>query len=390
MKEVRFGIVGVGNMGGGHLNNLRNGLVRGARLTAVCDVRPERLDWALGEMPALKTYDNLDAMLDGGEIDALIIAVPHYSHPPMAIAAFKRGIHVMTEKPAGVYTKQVREMNEAAAKAEADGVVFGIMYNVRTYGAFRKMREMVQNGELGELKRVNWLITSWYRSQAYYDSGGWRATWAGEGGGVIMNQCPHNLDIWQWICGMPVKVRAFCKEGHWRDIEVENDVTAYVEYANGATGVFVTSTADSPGTDRFEIAGDKGKLVHEDGKLTFYRLKTPESVFNASNGSMFGQPEWEKAEVETDGSYTQHPGVLQAMVDKINGEGELVAKGEEGIRGLTIANAMYLSSWKDKTVTLPLDEDEYYEALQEKIRGSKSTKTVREVDGDVNNSFYKA
>jgi len=283
-------------------------------------------------------------------------------------------------------------MNEAAVKAEAEGVLFGIMYQVRTYCAFRKMRQMVMDGDIGEMKRCSWLATSWYRPQAYYDSGGWRATWSGEGGGVIMNQCPHNLDIWQWICGMPVRVRAFCKEGHWRNIEVENDVTAYVEYENGATGVFVTSTADTPGTDRFEIVGDKGKLVHEDGKLIFYRLKTPESVFNAESTSMFAQPENERTEIELDGSFPQHAGVLQAMVNCINGGGELVARGVEGIRGLTIANAMYLSSWKDKTVSLPLDEDEYYEALQEKIRASRSekTKTVREIDSDVSGSFYRA
>ncbi|MCL2461286.1 MAG: Gfo/Idh/MocA family oxidoreductase [Defluviitaleaceae bacterium] len=389
MKDVRFGIVGIGNMGSGHLTSFKNGLIRGGVLTAVCDIRPERLEWAKAQTPSLKTFDNLEAMLNSGEIDALIIAVPHYFHPPMAIEAFKHKIHVMTEKPAGVYTRQVREMNEAAAKAEADGVVFGLMYNVRTSSVFKKMREMVMNGDIGEMRRCNWIITSWYRPQSYYNSGGWRATWSGEGGGVLMNQCPHNLDIWQWICGMPVKVRAFCHEGYHRDIEVENDVTAYVEYENGASGVFVTSTSEAPGTDRFEIVGDKGKLICLDGKLTFYRLKVPEPVFNAQTTESFPNPEYDVTEIETDGAYPQHPGVLNAMIEKINGQGELIARGEEGIRGLTICNAIYLSAWKDKTVTLPLDEDEYFEALQEKVRGSKAKTTVQEADTDMAKSFYK-
>jgi predicted dehydrogenase len=265
------------------------------------------------------------------------------------------------EKPAGAHTKAVREMNEIAAKS---GVVFGIMYNNRTIPIYQKMREIVQSGELGEIKRSSWLITSWYRPQAYYNTDGWRASWKGEGGGVLLNQCPHNLDLWQWICGMPKKVTAFLHEGKWHDIEVEDDVTAYVEYENGATGVFVTSTADTPGDNRFAVMGDNGKLVCENGKLIFYKLKVPEREFNRVNTVMFGEPKHEVVEYDCSGEGTMHSGILTAFIEKIQGKGEMYAEGTEGINGLMISNAMHLSAWLNKTVELPIDEDLFWEELR--------------------------
>lgn len=363
LNKVRFGIAGVGIMGSGHAHNLLEGKVPGGVLAAVCDIDPAKLEWVKQQHPDVAVFENTQAMFDSGAIDAVVIATPHYFHPPIAMEAFARGIHVMSEKPAGVYTKQVREMNEAAAQS---GVVFGIMYNVRTEPVYRKMREMVKNGELGEIKRTSWLITNWYRPQAYYNSGSWRATWKGEGGGVLLNQCPHNLDIWQWVCGMPQKVTAFCHEGKWHDIEVEDDVTAYVEYPNGATGVFITCTADAPGDNRFEIMGDKGKLVLEDGKLTHYRLKVSEREFNRVNTVLFGSPEYETVSVACEGEASHHAGVLAAFAEKVQGRGELYAHGSEGINGLTLSNAMHLSSWLGKTVELPLDEDLYLAELQKK------------------------
>lgn len=235
MDNVKFGIVGLGNMGQGHILNFIAGGINNASITAVCDIKQDKLDWAkeaLGEGVAL--YDNAEEMFSSADIDAVLIATPHYLHPPMAISALNHNLHILVEKPAGVYTKQVKEMNEAAQKSEK---VFGIMFNQRTNPLYLKTRDLVSSGELGEIKRTIWIITDWYRTQKYYDSGEWRATWAGEGGGVLMNQSPHQLDLWQWICGMPVRVRAFCNIGKFHNIEVEDDVTAYVEYANGASMV---------------------------------------------------------------------------------------------------------------------------------------------------------
>ncbi|MGN7457072.1 Gfo/Idh/MocA family protein [Paenibacillus pasadenensis] len=371
---IRIGVIGLGNMGSAHAGYLARGEVEGAVLTAVADPVAARRDWAQEQLGnEVRTYGSTQELIASGEVDAVLIATPHYAHPEEAKAAFRAGLHVLVEKPAGVYTKQVREMNEAAA---ASGRVFSLMYNQRMNPLYRKMRELIADGELGELRRINWIITDWYRPQSYYDSGGWRATWAGEGGGVLMNQSPHNLDLFQWITGlMPSRIRAFCGFGKHRDIEVENDVTAYAEYANGATGVFITSTCDAPGTNRLEISGERGKLVAEDGKLTFWRLRVPEPEFNRDYKGGFGSPETWRIEVPLPGGDPQHHrAVTRNWVDGIRTGAPLAAPGEEGIRGLELCNAMLLSTWTDGWVELPLDEERYLQALQERIDASSSRK----------------
>ncbi len=371
MQSVRIGIVGLGNMGTGHASYLIEGQVIGGVLAAACDVRPERLSEAKAEWgDRVKLFDSPEAMFRSGEVDGVIICTPHYEHPKQAIAAFDHGLHVLVEKPAGVYTKQVRAMNEAAAKS---GKVYGMMYNQRTNPLYQKLKELIASGELGEIRRTNWIITNWYRSQSYYNSGGWRATWAGEGGGVLINQDPHQLDLWQWTTGlMPKRIRAFCQFGKHRDIEVENDVTAYVEYENGASGVFVTSTYETPGTNRFEITGDRGKIVIENDNMTFWRLRELESEFNARNTEPFAQPECWKIEVPVSPNAAEHVHITRDWTQSILQGTPLIAPGEEGIRGLTISNAMLLSTWKDSWVELPIDEDLFEAKLQEQIDKSKA------------------
>ncbi len=386
VQPVRFGIIGVGNMGKSHINMHIKGEHKELRITAIADINAERLAASAELLPGVKTYDTAEALIDSGEVDAVIIATPHYDHSPIAQYAFAKGVHVLTEKPAGVYAKQVREMNEAAAKTD---LVFGIMYNQRTNCVYRKMRELVQSGELGEIRRVSWIITDWYRTQAYYNSGGWRATWAGEGGGVLLNQCPHNLDLWQWICGLPVKVQAFCHEGKWHDIEVEDDVTIYAEYANGATGTFITTTGDCPGTNRFEITLDGGKLVCENNKLMLYKLNGKVSEHCATATEGFGWIEGEWIEVETDGRNKQHSEVTNKFAAAVLRGEPLVANGEEGIRGLSISNAAHLSSWLGKAVELPVDEDVYFAELNKKIATGNAVKAnvVECVQGDMSSTF---
>lgn len=384
VDKVRVGIIGIGNMGSHHANYIAKGEIPGAQLTAVCDTNPDRLKWArenLGE--DVKIFDSSDALFASKCVDGVMIVTPHYDHPPLAIEAFKHGLHVLIEKPAGVYTKQVREMNEVAQKTDR---VFSIMYNQRTNPIYQKVRDLVQTGELGEIKRTIWIITNWYRTQSYYDSGGWRATWAGEGGGVLLNQDPHQLDLWQWMAGMPKRVRAFCGFGKYHDIEVEDDVTGYVEYDNGATGLFVTSTGEAPGTNRFEISADRGKLVVEDNKLTFWRLRTPERQFNKEWKSGFGMPECWKCEIPIKGVETGHRGITKNWIEAILKGKELLAPGIEGIRGLEISNAMYLSSWIDDWVDIPVDEDLFYAELKKRIE----TSTYKKEEGGVTTADRKS
>ncbi len=376
MDIVRIGVIGVGNMGGNHVGYLANGDIPGAKLTALCDTNAEQL----ARMKALSrenvaTFEEADALMQSNQIDAVIVATPHYDHPPLAIKALERGLHVMIEKPAGVYTRQVREMNEAAEKSDR---VFGLMFNQRTLGQHQKLKELVGSGELGELRRTNYIITSWFRAQSYYDSGGWRATWAGEGGGVLANQCPHNLDLWQWICGMPVRMRAFCAFGKYHAIEVEDDVTAYVEYENGATGVFITTTGEAPGTNRMEITGDNGKVVMEEGKITFWRNRTPAHIFNKEWKGGFGSPETWECEIPFKSGGEEHRGITQNWVQAILNGTPLLAPAVEGINGVQLSNAMLLSTWLDDWVDIPVDENLYYEKLQERINQSTINKDPSE------------
>ena len=316
MDKVRLGIIGAGNMGSGHIGNYQKGLLPEIEITAVADRRKERRDWAkeaLGEGVAI--FDEGSELIASGKVDAMLIAVPHYQHPGLAIEGFRHGLHVLCEKPAGVYTKQVREMNAEADKHK--DLVFGMMFNQRTNCVYRKIKEMIDGGELGQLKRVNWIITDWYRTQYYYDSGAWRATWDGEGGGVLLNQCPHQLDLVQWLCGLPCRVRAFLHEGKWHDIEVEDDVTAYFEYPNGATGVFITTTGDAPGTNRLEISGEMGKIVCENDKILFYKNDVSDREFCRTATEGFAKPPCTTIEVETDGRNLQHVEVVNQFVAAI-------------------------------------------------------------------------
>lgn len=384
MEQVRLGIIGIGGMGSGHAQNIAEGRAPELRLTAVADPGESRREWAREKLPGeVAVFSDGRELIDSGVCDAVLVAAPHYIHPELVIYALEHGLHAISEKPAGVYTKQVREMNEVAEKS---GKVFAIMLNQRTNCVYRKMHDLISSGELGQMKRVNWIITDWYRTQSYYDAADWKATWDGEGGGVLLNQCPHQLDLLQWLCGMPARVRAFCHEGKWHDIEVEDDVTAYLEYPNGATGVFVTTTADAPGTNRLEITMEMGKLVCENGRLMLYRLSENERTFCRTSREGFAKPEYTLEEVETDGQNEQHIGVLKAFAGKILRGTPLVAEGTEGIRGLTLSNAMYLSAWLDRMVEIPFDEELFLKELN-KRRETSGKKTGSGVVFDTKGTY---
>ena len=369
MDEVKYGVIGVGNIGSSHAEKLFEGHIKNAKLTAICYHNPKLLK-PLNEKygDSVTLFESTDEFYNNSELyDAVVIATPHREHTRLATIGFEHEKHVIIEKPAGVYAKQVRELNEVAEKS---GKKFGIMYNQRTNPIYQKVRDIVQSGELGDLKRMIWIVTNWYRPQSYHDSGSWRSTWALEGGGVLINQCPHNLDLWQWMIGMPDKIQAFASYGKYYNIEVEDDVTAYAQYKNGATALFVTSTGETPGTNRLEISGDMGKLVVEDDKLTFWRNRISEREFNKECKDVFGNPECFKCEIPINSTTSGHVGIFQNFTNAIlNGE-ELLAPGIEGINGLQISNAIHLSSWTGDLVELPIDEDLFYEKLEEKIKNS--------------------
>ncbi len=381
MRKVKLGIIGIGNMGYNHLQNIWMNINPEIEVTAVADINPERIEWAKkaivehrekypeSNIPDMAYFADGSDLIKSGTCEAILIAVPHYDHPRYAVEGLDNGLHVMCEKPAGVYTLEVRKMIEAADRHPE--LKFGMMFNQRTNCVYRKMKEIIESGELGEIRRTSWIITNWYRPQSYYDSGAWRATWSGEGGGVLLNQAPHNLDLWQWICGMPCKVDAKMHFGKWHDIEVEDDVTVYVEYPNGATGTFITTTGDAPGANRFEIVCDGGTLICEGNILTLKKLEMFETEFTKTCTGLFGSPKCEVSEVETDGRNRQHAEVREKFAAAILRDEPLVADGREGINGVTLSNAMHLSAWTGKTVELPFDEVLYKDLLMERVKNSR-------------------
>ena len=385
MSKIRLGVIGVGNMGRSHCKNIKDGKCPEIELVAISDRNPKRIQAMKDDgYENVIYFEDAEAMMDSGLIDSVLVAIPHYYHAEYAIMAMKKGLHVMVEKPAGVYTKQAREMNDVAKETD---VVFAMMFNQRTNHIYRKAKELVSSGQLGALRRVNWMITNWYRPQFYYDSGDWRATWSGEGGGVLLNQCPHQLDLLQWICGLPVSVHAFLKFGQWHEIEVEDDVTAYMEFENGATGCFVPSTGDAYGTNRLEIQLEKGKIVIENNEIKAWEFVMSEPEFSKTTENPFAKMEKKELEIETDGKNEQHYGVMNAFAGAILRGEPLVANGEEGINGLMLSNAMHLSAWTESKVTLPIDEDVYYEELMKRVKTSKRKTNAVEAVADTSGSY---
>ena len=370
----RIGMIGVGRMGSYHMKNIIEGKISNARITAVCDIDEENLyseKDRLGDN--VKYFENYEDLLKSGLVDGVLIATPHYAHPIISKAAFEAGLHVFCEKPAGVFTKDVREMNEASKKTDK---VFQMNFVMRNSNSFKTVKKIIDSGELGEIRRFVWIITNWYRTQAYFDCGDWRATWAGEGGGTLINQNPHQLDLVQWMFGVPQRVRSFCYFGKRRDIEVEDEATIYMEYPNGAVGLYMTSVSEFPGTNRLEIAGDKGKIVVEKDKITFFKLAESESEYNKNTTSTSGSISMEEIDVEYEPNTIEEGQI--AMINNwveaaVNGA-QLISPGTEGINSLSLSNAAYLSSWNDDWVNIPFDEDEFLTKLNEKIKNSTYVK----------------
>ncbi|MCE5324656.1 Gfo/Idh/MocA family oxidoreductase [bacterium] len=364
--NVRLGIIGLGVIGNHHANYLRAGDVKRCEFTAVCDIDPSRIE----KFSDLKRFTSSEEMIRSGEVDAVLISTPHYSHTTIGIDALEQGLHVLVEKPISVHKADCERLLAAHKDPKQ---VFAVMFNLRTIGWWKKLKYLIDSGELGEIVRVNWTCTDWFRSEAYYANGGWRGTWSGEGGGVLMNQCPHYLDLWQYFFGMPESVRAFCRFGVRHNVEIEDEVTAYMEYANKATGVLITSTGEFPGTNRLEVAGEQGKVVIEGGKFSYTRNEVQTTQFSRTCPAGFVFPPIWNIDIPVKAG-GQHSEITQNFVDAILDGTPLISPAEDGIRSVELANAMLYSTLTDSTVRLPLDSKAFEKELQRLIAESKFVK----------------
>jgi predicted dehydrogenase len=378
MQTVRIGLVGLGNMGRAHRASIRAGKVEGLTLTAICD-RAESLP---DPVPGEAQFTDFDTMLQSGTIDAVLIATPHYFHTSMGIAALNAGLHVMVEKPLSVHKADCERL---IAAHKGPQQVFGAMFQLRTDPIYQQIKSLITDGELGTIRRILWDCTDWFRTETYYASGGWRATWKGEGGGVLLNQCPHNLDLYQWLFGMPDQVTGFCQFGRYHDIEVEDDVTAHFRYSNGTHATFITSTGEAPGRNLLQISGERGILSLEGRSLRFSRNRTPMSEFSAASSAGFAKPESWSIDLPIPQGSASHNEVLQNFTNAILHGSPLIAPAAEGIRSIELANAILLSSWKNQSIDLPMDSAEYEQQLLHRINSSthiKKTPPPRSISQD--------
>jgi len=382
MNKVRLGIIGMGNMGKFHADYLLAGKVSRCELTAFTEPSGVSRD----RYRQLEHFDSAVKLLRSGKVDAVIIATPHFSHTTIAIEALEQGIHVLVEKPISVHKADCERLIE---KARSRKHVFAAMFQLRTDPKFKKLKSLLDQKTVGKITRVNWIITDWFRTEAYYSSGGWRATWRGEGGGVLLNQCPHNIDLLLWLCGVPSRVRGFCQLGHYHKIEVEDQVTAYIEWPNGATGVFITSTGESPGTNRLEIAGEMGKIVLEGNKIAFTRNESSMLEFNKTSKAGFARPDVWNVEIPFENTGPRHEAIVQNFVDAILDGVPLIAPGAEGLHSVEFANAVLYSSLEERTIELPLDSKAYEAKLQQLIANSTLEKTVVRTSEDFTKSFNR-
>lgn len=366
-KTLRFGIVGAGVIATEHAKGIA--AVEGAKLTAVADIVRASAE-AVAAPAGAKVYDNYLDMIRSGEVDVVNICTPHFLHPPVAFAAFKRKLHVLTEKPMASQVSAARKMVEAANKA---GVTFAVVFQSRTLPMYKRARELIRSGRLGKLQRATWTATAWFRTQTYYNSGGWRGTWGGEGGGVLLNQCPHTLDMYQWLVGMPSRVHGFVGLGKYHRVEVEDEATAVLEYQNGMVGHIIATTGEWPGVNRFEIAGDRGRMTIEGGKLKL--SLTDVSIDHFCRNDPVAKSDG-PAMVETEETFPPeggtHADVVRNLVDAIRNGAPLIVTGDDGIGSLELANAILLSGVRRKPVDLPLKAAAYDRLLKELIAKAKA------------------
>ncbi len=379
-NNVKIGVVGAGNIAKQHIENIVNMHVLSAEIVAICS----RTKTDLCSKYDLTHFTDYKSLIDSAELDAVIIATPTMSHFEIAKYALQNNLHVMLEKPMGLSSYE----GELLIDYQTENSKFALMLNQRTDPLFIKMKEIVESGVLGEIQRTHWTMTNWFRPEIYFQVSDWRATWKGEGGGLLVNQAIHNLDVFQWICGMPSELHSFCEFGKYHDIEVEDEVTAFLRYQNGATGMFVGSTGESPGVNRFDIIGDLGSLLFDSGKLTLITNSQSTSAFNQQTNDMFGMPSSIQTQIEINKSVNQHALVMTNFVNAILDGEPLLAPAIDGLASLDIANAMLLSSWKNQSVNFPLARREYQTYLDERIKQSSlRRKSSRQANVDMSASY---
>lgn len=379
---LRIGVIGLGNIGARHVSTLLSDATPSMTLTAVAS--------RSGVPAALKLPDSVvwipdcQSLVDSGLVDAVLVASPSHAHGSMGAAVLSAGLHLLMEKPLGVSVAEARQL----VAMKKPGQIFAVMLNQRFDPAYARMKTLIGAGAIGTVQRINWTMTQWYRPDVYFRVSEWRGTWPGEGGGVLLNQCIHNLDILQWLAGMPGRVRAFAGFGRYHDIDVEDEVSAYLEFGDGATGVVVASTGEAPGINQIDVVGDRGTLRFDGRQMTKQLSEQSVAEHCRDTLELFGLPTFSSELEVFDTPVDQHAELLRNFAAAVIDSDTLLTPAEEGLKSLELANAMLLSSWVDESVDLPLDAERYAHELVKRIRSSGfRAPEALEVKTDIEKSF---
>jgi len=372
MKKVRIGIIGVGGMGSAHCISAKE--LKETKLVFVCDI-DEKIAKAKSKEFGVPYFTDYKKAFKSGLCDAVVIATPHWIHPEIAIFAFKNGLHVLSEKPIAVTVADADRMIKAAKDNKK---VFAVMFQKRTTSFVKKLTEIIKSAAIGEVTRTL-CIDPWYRTQSYYDSGTWRATWAGEGGGVLINQSSHTIDLFTYIAGLPAKVEAKTRTSLHK-IEVEDEVAVSLEYKNGGWGYFYTSTCEPAGKDAslyMEIAGEKGKIVVSGTDITLYTYSVPVSKFTHQSKGMWSSLDVKEEKVKLDKDVLGHREIMRNFAMAIHKKEKLISPGQEGLNAVEFFNACILSGMKNKAVKIPVNRNEYNSLMKNLVKNSKAKKNVK-------------
>lgn len=373
-KKVRMAIIGIGNMGRTYACNIADGFVEGMELTAVCCRNEEGRRWAkerLGE--GLVLVDSTDKLFELEDVfDAVLIVTPHKIHPELTIKAFEKGYHVFCDKPAGITARDARRMIESGKRA---GKAYAMMFHNRTMPVYEKIKEMLTLGEVGELLRIDYVNTKPYRTKCYHTSSPWRSSFEHEGGGLLINQGQHYLDLWQWLFGMPKRLTATIDYGKYNDFTVDDNCTIYMEFAGGVRGRFFSSTGEPAGEERIEVVGTKAKLVCLDGTLTVSRYERSTKEWYETNTEPFGKLKIEKEVITYEPCKAPYVVMLQNFSDHLRKGVALIADGYDGYRTLQLSNAAYTSSWLEKEIELPVEETVFAQLLNEAVKKEQEKKS---------------
>ena len=384
---MKLGIAGIGVIGESYLKLFKEGRIKEGEVAAVASRNTQRVEKILEKLnlQEVRVYGSLKEMLEKESLSGVIITTPHKLHVSMMKEALQMGVSVLTDKPLSSTRKEAEEM--AVFAKDYPDLVKGVLFNKRANPIHKEIKKIIESGELGILRRALYEVTDYYRSHRYYEESGWRGTYEEEGGGVLMNQAVHQMDLLTWFTDLPKEVMAFLKEGSHRPMTTENDAYLHLFYEGGGVGHFITSTHESPGVHRLELSFDQGQILMENEKtLKITKLQEPEEDFSRKTETLFAHVPGtlEVKEFEPLEDKEEHVRTIENFIRAIEGKEKIQSSLEEAVKSITLVNAAYLSHFTGKKGAMDFSLEEYDRELHRKIQEERALKEEKQTGKRMN------